>query len=97
MKRVPVAAYALYFLGITSYSAYVLHMAVFNVIRLPVLLEIGAIYVLAGVVFVAFERPLFRLRTFPRTTPARDKSASDVLDSRQPTTAAIDQSAKSSW
>jgi peptidoglycan/LPS O-acetylase OafA/YrhL len=94
-QRVPPIAYGLYFLGVTSYSAYVLHMAVFNVIRLPVLLEIAAIYALAWVVFLAFERPLFRLRTFPRTMPARDKAASDARGSPQPTPAAADQSAKS--
>jgi len=94
-KRVPVAAGALYFLGVTSYSAYVLHMAVFNVIRLPVLLEIAVIYALAGVVFLAFERPLFRLRTLPRKTRAGDKSVPDVHSSPQPTRAAADQRVQS--
>lgn len=56
-------AYLLYFLGVTSYSAYVLHIAVYNVMRLPVLFELAAIYAFAYLVFVSFERPLFRLRT----------------------------------
>jgi peptidoglycan/LPS O-acetylase OafA/YrhL len=94
MKRVSVYAYALYFLGVTSYSAYVLHMAVFNVIRLPVLLELAAVYALAGVVFLGFERPLFRLRAFPQARPSQHRSELNGLGPARPTQPAVDEGMK---
>lgn len=61
-----IASRILGFLGETSYSAYALHLPVYGAIYYmgdaPVLLKIVAVYVVAFVVFVGLERPLFRLR-----------------------------------
>ena len=50
----------LYFLGVTSYSVYVLHMSYMTTV--PALLQLMFVYAAAFGVFVVFERPLFRLR-----------------------------------
>lgn len=54
--------YALTFLGITSYAAYVIHLPVFEAFRAPLLLHLVAVYVLAYCIHVGFERPLYRYR-----------------------------------
>jgi peptidoglycan/LPS O-acetylase OafA/YrhL len=54
----------LFFLGVTSYSVYVLHLRLIGIImQLSVPLKILLVYAAATIVFVAFEKPLFRLRT----------------------------------
>src|SRR5262249_37515263 len=53
LQRQPILIAGILFgLGVTSYSVYVLHMAVYNVIRLPFLIEFVLIYAFAALVFV---------------------------------------------
>ena len=54
---------ALFFLGVTSYSVYVLHMPLINTSAFSAPLKLALAYGVAIAVFVWFERPLFRLRT----------------------------------